>query len=294
MEHGTCKPIRHQPELQDSCIRLSIPRFHDYSDGCFPLQLGSSRTFRLPSFRYDQATSLQASVITEDVHHPHYTVLAAQRMVSGSAESDGRRSPTTNTTKPAEAASLPSLPEWSPRASANRVETIRQKGYSRRFAKFPVSFQRYSTLVNYQYKWICYRMWCHWEGHTTSEPFIEKFVDFLVHLHQDCHLSISAIKGYKAMIDSVFRLEGVDLSSDPVLQEVIRACSRGPRRPRLTVPPWNVDVVLRHLVNTPFKPLEHSSLRLLTQKTLFLVALASAKKGEQTSGVVFTSRFTEQ
>lgn len=143
-------------------------------------------------------------------------ILAAQRMVSGSAERDGRHSmPTTNTTRPTEAASLPPLPQRSPHASANRVETIQRllchKGYSRRVAKFLASSRRHSTVVNYQYKWRHYHIWCRREGHTTSEPSSQKFADFLLHLHQSCHLSISAIKGYKAMLNSVFCLKGVDL-----------------------------------------------------------------------------------
>ena len=132
--------------------------------------------------------------------------------------------------------------------------------------------------MNYQSKWNCYRQWCKREGHTTSVPSSQKFADFLLHLHQDCHLSLSAVKGYKAMLNSVFRLKGFDLSTDPVLRDVIRACSQQVPRTRLKVPPWNVDVVLRHLMGISFEPMDKSSLRLLTQKTLFLVALATAKR----------------
>ena len=44
------------------------------------------------------------------------------------------------------------------------------------------------------------------------------------------------------------------------------------------VPASNVAIVLLLVVGAPFKPLHHSSLRLLTQKTLFLVALETAKR----------------
>lgn len=80
------------------------------------------------------------------------------------------------------------------------------------------------------------------------------------------------------MLNSVFCLKGMNLSKDPVIQEVIRACSQKAHKQRHMVPPWNVDVVLHHLVSMPFEPLEQSSIRLLTQKTLFLVALATAKR----------------
>ena len=80
------------------------------------------------------------------------------------------------------------------------------------------------------------------------------------------------------MLNSVFHLKDFDLSPDPVLRDVIRACSQRVRRPERTVPPWNVDVVLHHLVDAPFEPLVQSYLRLLTQKTLSLVALATPKR----------------
>ena len=81
-------------------------------------------------------------------------------------------------------------------------------------------------------------------------------------------------------INSVFCLKGFNLSSDQVLREVINACGQQVHRNTTRVPPWNVDVVLHHLAGTPFEPLDQSSLRLLTQKTLFLVALVTAKRVE--------------
>ena len=100
--------------------------------------------------------------------------------------------------------------------------------------------------------------------------FQSKFEAFLLHL--DCHLSLSVVKSYKAMLISVFHLKGFNLSTDQVLQEVIHTCSQWIHRTTPGVLPWNVDVVLLHFVGTPFEPLHQTSLRLLTQNT-FLVAL---------------------
>ena len=104
------------------------------------------------------------------------------------------------------------------------------------------------------------------------------FADFLLHLHEDCHLSLSAIKGYKSVLNSVYRFQGVDLSLDPVLSDIIRACGQSTPRTKIKVPAWNVDVVLKHLTSPPYEPIRESSLRHLTQKTLLLIALATAKR----------------
>ena len=73
------------------------------------------------------------------------------------------------------------------------------------------------------------------------------------------------------MLNSVSCLKGFDLSTDQILWEVIHTCGQQVCRTTPMVPPWNVDMVLLHLVGAPFEPLEQSSPQLLIQKTLFLV-----------------------
>ena len=132
--------------------------------------------------------------------------------------------------------------------------------------------------MNYQHKWRQFREWCKREGHTVSNPSSQKFADFLVFLRQERKLSVSAIKGYKAMLNGVFSLKGFDLSSDAVLREIIKTCSRQVPRPPCRVPSWNVDVVLKSLTGPPFEPLGQASFQDLSRKMLFLVALAMAKR----------------
>ena len=80
------------------------------------------------------------------------------------------------------------------------------------------------------------------------------------------------------MLNGVFSHRGVDLSRDQVLTALVQACSRQIRRSSPKVPAWNVDVVLRALLVPPFEPLGTTDLRHATIKTLFLVALATAKR----------------
>ena len=47
---------------------------------------------------------------------------------------------------------------------------------------------------------------------------------------------------------------------------------------RIIVPPWNLDVVLAGLKKPPFEPLADASLKHLTLKTAFLVAITSARR----------------
>ena len=138
--------------------------------------------------------------------------------------------------------------------------------------------RRRSTIVNYQHKWKKFRQWCGQRGHTVSRPSSSKFADFLLHLRRTCGLSVSAVKGYKSMLNSVFSLKGFDLAEDPVLKNLVKAFEVEVPRVRVRAPTWNLDVVLKALTLPPFEPLVSSSFRELTKKTLFLLALATAKR----------------
>ncbi|MPC58186.1 hypothetical protein E2C01_052181 [Portunus trituberculatus] len=172
---------------------------------------------------------------------------------------------------------------WSPRASADRVGTVKRyvkyRDFSSKVEEFLVHDKRPSTSLNYQHKWKRYRKWFKDNRHTISNPTVQKVAHFLVFLPQDCHLSTSVIKGYKAMLNSVLAIQGLDLNNDQVLRLIIRACSSQPQRPsRNLLPSWNLDVVLRFLTTAPFEPMRLSSIRDLTRKSLFLLALATAQR----------------
>ena len=79
------------------------------------------------------------------------------------------------------------------------------------------------------------------------------------------------------MLAAVLRSVVPSISSDPVLQDLIRSFKvEAPPRP-VRPPAWDISMVLR-CFNTPLFELLHlCSLRNLTKKVLFLVALATAK-----------------
>ena len=105
-----------------------------------------------------------------------------------------------------------------------------------------------------------------------------KVADYLLWLWEVKKLSVSSIKAYRSMVSAVFRFKLLELSDHHVLWDLI--CSFAIEHPRrLQVPPpWDLDVVLRHLMSEAFEPIVSLSLRSLTKKALFLVALATAKR----------------
>ena len=67
---------------------------------------------------------------------------------------------------------------------------------------------RTSTSQLYQSKWMLFCGWCRGRGVASINATVPMIVDFLVRLHRDKGLSMSAVKGYRAALNSVFALKG--------------------------------------------------------------------------------------
>ena len=80
------------------------------------------------------------------------------------------------------------------------------------------------------------------------------------------------------MLSGVFRFILPELSSHFVLHDLLCSFRLERPLPSSRVPPWDLLVVLRFRRGPPFEALASASLRSLTQKVLFLVSLATARR----------------
>ena len=150
-----------------------------------------------------------------------------------------------------EPASCSSTASGSVKASSSCLETIqrfiRSRGFSRHVAKQAVMVRRPSSRAGYQAKWSIYRRWCTSEGHSISRPFLSKIVDFLFWLRRSKKLSVSAVMGYRSMLSAVFRSVLPEISTSPVLHDLLRSF-RVEAPARSVIPPsWDLLKVLEYL-----------------------------------------------
>ena len=103
-------------------------------------------------------------------------------------------------------------------------------------------------------------------------------VDFLIHLREDKGFSLSALKGYRSTINLVFTLKGMNLANSKELSMLFRSFTKTCSPQNLRPPAWDVALVLQSLTNQPYEPIREAEERFLAQKTLFLIALTSAKR----------------
>ena len=80
------------------------------------------------------------------------------------------------------------------------------------------------------------------------------------------------------MLSAVFCFQLPSLSSHPVLRDLLRSFCLESADHQLRPPAWDLSLVLRYLNTSTFEPLSSAPLRALTQKVLFLLALATAKR----------------
>ena len=204
-------------------------------------------------------------------------------MVSRSAGTSIRYSNrTTQTSRSAATTAFPSVSRKSPYASSDCVATLRrfasQAGFSATVAGQLALCRRKSTRLNYQARWGKFRQWCRGFHHRSSEPVIPKIAEFLTFLFKTEKAAVSTIKDYRAMLSSGFKFYLPEISSSPILKDLVRSFEISAPRPLHHSPPWDLDKVLEYLSGPPFfEPLAEASFRNKTRKALFLLAMTTAK-----------------
>ena len=204
-------------------------------------------------------------------------------MVSRSAGTSIRHSNrTTQTSRSAATTAFPSVSRKSPYASSDCVATLKrfagQPGFFDTVAGQLALCRRKSTRLNYQARWGKFRKWCRDYHHRSSEPTIPKIAEFWTFLFKTEKAAVSTIKGYRAMLSSVFKFCLPEISSSPILKDLVRSFEISAPRPLHHTPPWDLDKILEYLSGPPFEPLAEASFRNKTRKALFLLAMATAKR----------------
>ncbi len=135
-----------------------------------------------------------------------------------------------------------------------------------------------STRRLYALKWGVFVKWCH-QAHI--DPVTCTVLDVLSFMQYrlDSGSLPSTLKVYVAAI-AAFRSPqgGQSIGRNTMVVSFLKGARRlHPPRPP-SVPPWDLEVVLRALSQPPFEPLTSVGLKELSLKTTLLLALASAKR----------------
>ena len=280
---GDYRPVRDFSDSRAPSVLCSSMGTQSSGGGCIPPALGQSSSVCLSSHSHHKESSSQSESLSQLRSDSHRPLLASKRMVSRSAGTSIRHSNrTTQTSRSAATTAFPSVSRKSPYASSDCVATLKrfagQAGFSETVAGQLAPCRRKSTKLNYQAHWGKFRTWCRVFHHQSSEPVIPKVAEFLTFLFKTEKAAVSTIKGYRAMLSSVFKFCLPEISSSPILKDLVRSFEISAPRPLRHTPPWDLDKVLEYLSGPPFEPLAKASFRNQSRKALFLLAMATAKR----------------
>ena len=142
---------------------------------------------------------------------------------------------------------------------------------------------RLGSRRDYAAKYRRYNCWCLERGFDSRTAPIEQVVNFLASLEQE-GLAYNTICGYRSML-SIYHVhvDGYSVGTHPLVSRLIKGVFNVNPPLKKLCPQWDLQVVLRFLKQGPFVPVELCSLKFLTLKVCFLLAISSARRADDIS-----------
>ena len=225
---GDDRPFCHLVESPLFTLFFTLPRSVIDHYKCTYSELGWVSGVCLSTLVNDTTGSEEALLIFWGPHDSHCSVLAPETVVPGPSRPDGGRSHQSAEVLRSPKPTTLSLPSSRDRqAVPSCLETIqrfaRSQGFSSCVAKQLGFARRSPSRAVYQSKWLVYQSWCRGKDHSISHPTLPKIADFLLWLHRVRKLSVATIMGYRSMLSAVFRFKLSEISTSPVLQDLLRS-----------------------------------------------------------------------
>ena len=281
MAPASDRPICHEVQPQITSVCLSRTGHPGCSSGCTHSAMGRSGCVRLPTDRLIGQSGGEAPGLPVQETYSDCPGVAQHALVLGPG--DHVQSGPSQPAQPAQSAdtALRSDPSQKSDKSkspcmAPRATKIKEQGFS--VAARIETPQRRSTRSVYEAKWAIFTKWCITNQVDFRLPPVKSVADFLMYLFEDKKLQPSTIDGYRSAIADKLGNTTVNISKDDNLTRLLESFHRDRPKGRRGIPSWNLSLVLHQLTKAPFEPLREASLKHLSFKTVFLLALGSGKR----------------
>lgn len=155
---------------------------------------------------------------------------------------------------------------------------LRKDLFSPRVIRTIQAARRPSTERIYGSTWRAFDSWCNSRGFNPIQATVPQVLDFL-QAGLDRGLAPNTIRRQVSAISSVLLCgRNQSLTHHPMVRQFLKGASnlRPPTVHRY--PSWDLHRVLDALTGAPFEPLQTVSLKFLTLKVAFLVAITSARR----------------
>ena len=280
---ATSGPVCHQIQQQTTTVCVTGSRPPGMGSGCTQPVMRKSGPIRLSTSSHLGQSGGEVAGLPLQQDYSDCPRVAQHALIlgsSGNVQSDP--------TVPAQHTQL-SVSAFQPGASqepvkseptclAPRASAIKEQGFSEAVAARIEAPQRGSTRSVYEAKWTIFTKWCLCNQVDIRAPPLKAIADFLLHLFQGKKLQPGTIDGYRSAIADKLGNVTINVSKDENLTRLLDSFHRDRPKGRRGIPSWNLSLVLYQLTKAPFEPLKEASLKHLTFKTVFLMALGSGKR----------------
>ena len=274
---ATGGPVCHQIQQQTTTVCITGSGPPGMGSGCTQPVIGKSVPIRLStSSHLGQSGEVAGLPLQQDYSDcPRVAQHALVLGSSGNVQSDPPVSAQSGvpTIQPDPAQEFVKPEPTCPRATA-----VKEQGFSEAVAARIEAPQRGSTRSVYETKWTIFTKCCLSNQVDFRAPPLKAKADFLLHLFQDRKLQPSTIDGHRSAIADNLGNSTINVSKDENLTRLLDSFHRDRPNGRRGIPSWNLSLVLHQLTKAPFEPLKEASLKHLTFKTVFLLALGSGKR----------------
>ena len=283
MAPASDRSICHEVQPQVTSVCLSSTGLPGCSTGRTYSAMGESGCIRLPTDRHIGQSGGEATGLSVQKDHYDCPGVAQHALVLGLG--DNVQSGPSQPAQPAQSANTalqsdPSQKSDKPKSPclAPRATKIKEQGFSETVAARIEAPQRRSTRSVYEAKWAIFTKRCITNQVDFRSTPVKSVADFLMYLFEDRKLQPSTIDGYRSAIADKLGNTTVNISKDENLTRLLESFHRDRPKGRRGIPSWNLSLVLHQLTKAPFEPLREASLKHLTFKTVFLLALGSGKR----------------
>lgn len=155
---------------------------------------------------------------------------------------------------------------------------FKAKGFSKDTRTLLAASWRSGTQKDYTCKFKQFNSWCSARKIDPYSASLVQVASFLTDLYAK-GLQYRTIAGYRSMLSSVLPPVGkISVGQHPYIIRLLKGVFNS-RPPKVKlVPEWDLPKVLQMLQSTPFEPIDKASLKHLTFKTIFLIAITTFRR----------------
>ncbi|XP_041417586.1 uncharacterized protein LOC121393347 [Xenopus laevis] len=271
------------PQPKGSSLLCTLPGSSSIGSRHPHGSVGFSTSLCVPTDSSDTQNN-QESTKRKHHSHPNSTKLATASLVLGSPQYFNRgtvdSSINTGPTPPrSNSTSQSSKPQFD--CVALETQILKNKGFSDAMISTMRAARKSTSARAYYRVWTSYKQWCLKHKMNFDKFSLPNLLEFLQE-GVSLGLSLGSLRSQISALSILFQRRLAFLSDVKTFLQRVAHVAPPFRKPVAT---WDLTLVLKALQRAPFEPMKSIPLQWVTWKTVFLIAIASARRVSENSAL---------